>query len=241
MQDYVMFSGCSPYILPDLNNPFVVCDNFYKLDKDVLSERQAIGNKFNELSVINRSWVLTPKTFSSSTNDCNLIPFVKVQGEVNTHETLWAWSLKSDKALILSDDTLPAHAGTFIKIRMKVKAKNINEKLSYQFTGSGGTAFVEKDISTSWDVVEIITGIPSVWQSENRKPYGSIGLSVKGNMFLAGVTIEELHDYTSTLPTPSYNYIGKTFYKINADGVADDYVVCVKNADNTYAWKTLLA
>jgi len=194
------FVNCTPLICAPPEHPLVTVNNWrqnYGTGGYDANFRSKSGDLFSNFSQVQRVWTFTPKDSNSMGWDvCLYTPAIRLAGEANTDQFLYAWLLKETPVgvILLADRSLPSSG--YVRVRVKAKAKNATGKLDISFTGNGMAGLAEITLSTSaWTIFEKVVPCPAAWQGSRDAAYGGPGFALSWNtadIYIAAVTVEEM-------------------------------------------------
>ncbi len=200
LNQQMSFSNCSPLVIAPPEHPLVYVDNWrqnYGTGGHDDTLRSKSGDLFSNFSQVQRVWTFTPKDTANWFQSA-IFPVVKLAGEANTSQFLYAWLLDNaisgyDGGLHLFDKSLPASGN--IRIRIKAKAKTAGATIGYWLSGNGSSNYDSfTPSSTKWTVYEKIMPCPAAW-SGSRDGSGGPGITLywgTNDSYVAAVTVEEL-------------------------------------------------
>ena len=195
------FVNCSPLICAAPEHPLVTTNNWrqnYGASGYDGNFRSKSGDLFGSFSQVQRVWAFTPKDMNMMGWDvCLYTPTLKLAGEADTDQSLYAWLLKGNPVgqIMFLDRSLPTSG--YVRVRVKAKAKGAGGKLVLKTTGvDWATALVNITLSTSaWTIWEAVIPCPADWQGARDSKYGGPGFVATwdtADIYIAAVTVEEM-------------------------------------------------
>jgi hypothetical protein len=197
LNQQMAFANCTPLIIAPPEHPLVYVGNWrqnYGTGGYDSNFRSKSGDLFSSFSQVQRVWTFSPKD-SKNWFQMATTPVIKLAGEANTAQSLYAWLLRGSNNIWLQDKSLPTSGN--IRIRIKAKAATAGGKLSFAPMGNGsGSPIATITLSTTaWTIYEVIIPCPACWQGSRDGTYGAPGFNVypdAADIYVAAVTVEEL-------------------------------------------------
>jgi hypothetical protein len=207
MNSQMSFSGTTPYVMPDTSHPFVSIDNW---DDGMWisrgsSFRHSSSNPYAEFSKLRRTWVLTPKQTSTSSNNANLVPIKQIAGDAGTSQQHWAWYVTSSPFQLI-DQSLPATTPGFIRMFVRIVSTNPTDTITVSgVSTAAGTTLGTINITNVLGTYELDFMVPAAWGSNPTNP----AVQISGNypFYLVGVALSEESEVT----TVNYHGAGNMF------------------------------
>jgi hypothetical protein len=173
LNQQMTFSNCSPLVIAPPEHPLVHVDNWrqnYGTGGYDSLFRSKSGDLFSSFSQARRVWTFNPKD-TANWYQTSSFPVVKLTGETNTSQFLYAWlfddAVAGGAAFSLVDKSLPTSGN--IRIRIKAKAKNTGGQLMFSYMGNGSSAWTTVALSTSaWTIYETIIPCPAEWKGSRN-------------------------------------------------------------------------
>lgn len=201
MNDLLSFSDCSPILIANPQNPYVVVSNIRNSHGqygDDPNFRSQFGALDDALSSMVRRYAFRPGSAYSTADHNGEVPFVEVAVAPSiTAEKVYCWKyVVGGPAIRTEDNTLPSES---VSLKVRVKWRTVSAgsaTLTVEAVGFLAASTILTDTgSTAWKTSVATITTPAVWTGSGRTPSsGGVGLNLicSQDAYVVGIDVLEV-------------------------------------------------